>query len=185
MRDVSTLLKSARDGADGSANQVFEILYEELRTLAHRQLRGSGDSGPLNTTTLVHESYLRLLNAGALKAEDRRHFLAYACTVMRSVVVDFARRQLAEKRGGGRAAITLDTAIANSATASDEDVLRVHDALAQLASMDERLAKIVEMRYFAGMTEDETAETLDVSTRTIQREWEKARMYLAAELTHA
>lgn len=180
MTDVSTLLSSARAGNADAISQVFELLYGELRSVASGQLRGS--ARPIATTTLLHESYLRLLNAGSIKAEDRRHFLAYASAVMRSIVVDHAREQLAAKRGGGQRPVTLDTDLSNCLTASNEDVLRLHEALAQLASLDERLAKIVEMRYFAGMTEQETADTLEISTRTVQRDWEKARMYLAAEL---
>ena len=181
MGDVSTLLSSARDGKADAVNQVLELLYGELRSLARGQLRRSARK-PLDTTTLLHESYVRLLDAGRIKAEDRRHFLAYASHVMRSIVVDHARAQLAEKRGGGQPAITLDTELSNSLTAKDEDVLMLHEALNGLAALDERLAKVVEMRYFAGLTEQETADALQLSARTVQRDWEKARMYLATEL---
>jgi RNA polymerase sigma factor (TIGR02999 family) len=183
MSDVSMLLHSARSGGAEAANRVFELLYGDLRSLAHAQLRKGGERQLLDTTALVHESYLRFLNSGGLKAEDRKHFLGYASSVMRSIVIDFARGQRAEKRGGGAIAITLNTEIADSAVANSDDVLKVHDALSRLAQLDERLAKIVEMRYFAGLSEEETAEALDISLRTVQREWSKARLYLAADLS--
>src|SRR5215831_4602624 len=183
MSDVSMLLHSARAGGAEAANRVFELLYGDLRSLARAQLRKSGDRQLLDTTSLVHESYLRFLNSGGIKAEDRKHFLGYASSVMRSIVIDFVRGQLAEKRGGGAMAVTLNTDIANSVVASNEDVLKVHDALSRLSQLDERLSKIVEMRYFAGLTEEETADALDISLRTVQREWSKARLYLAAELS--
>jgi RNA polymerase sigma factor (TIGR02999 family) len=183
MSDVSLLLHSARAGGADAANRVFELLYGDLRSLAHAQLRRSGDPQLLDTTALVHESYLRFLNSGGIKAEDRKHFLGYASTVMRSIVIDFVRGQIAEKRGGGAVAVTLNTEVANSAVASNDDVIKVHDALSRLEQLDERLAKIVEMRYFAGLTEEETAEALDISLRTVQREWGKARLYLAADLS--
>jgi RNA polymerase sigma factor (TIGR02999 family) len=102
---------------------------------------------------------------------------------MRSIVIDFARSQRREKRGGGVMNVTLNTAVSNSVVANNDDVLKVHDALTRLTQLDQRLAKIVEMRYFAGLTEEETAEALDISLRTVQREWNKARLYLAAELS--
>jgi RNA polymerase sigma factor (TIGR02999 family) len=183
MSDVSMLLHSARSGAPDAANRIFELLYGDLRSLAHAQLRKSGQNEWLDTTALVHESYLRFLGAGGIKAEDRKHFLSYASSVMRSIVIDFARAQRAEKRGGGAIAITLNTEIAEAAKAECDDVLKVHDALARLTLLDERLGKIVEMRYFAGLSEEEVAEALEIGLRTVQREWRKARLYLAAELS--
>lgn len=183
MSDVSTLLVSAREGRSDAANRIFELLYGDLRSLAHAHLRRVGDRQLLDTTGLVHESYLRFLNSGGVKGEDRKHFLGYASTVMRSIVIDFARSQSREKRGGGAANVTLNTEVVASAVASNDDVLKVHEALSGLAQLDERLAKIVEMRYFAGLTEEETAEALDIGVRTVQREWNKARLLLAAELS--
>jgi RNA polymerase sigma factor (TIGR02999 family) len=183
MSDVSMLLNSARAGGAEAANRIFELLYGDLRSLAHAHLRRSGDQQLLNTTGLVHESYLRFLNSGGLKGEDRKHFLGYASTVMRSIVIDFVRSQHRDKRGGGAQDVTLDTAVINSAVATSDDVLKVHESLARLAELDERLAKIVEMRYFAGLTEEETAEALDIGLRTVQREWSKARLFLAADLS--
>jgi len=183
MSDVSTLLLSARAGGAEAANRIFELLYGDLRSLAHAHLRRMGDRQLLDTTGLVHESYLRFLNSGGVKGEDRKHFLGYASTVMRSIVIDFARSQSREKRGGGAMNVTLNTAVSDSLVANNEDVLKIHDALTRLAQLDERLAKIVEMRYFAGLTEEETAEALDIGLRTVQREWSKARLFLAADLS--
>jgi RNA polymerase sigma factor (TIGR02999 family) len=183
MADITTLLGSIRSGTS-DANALFEMLYRELRSLAHKQSsRQSAPAGPaIHTTTLVHEAYLRFQSVGDLRVEDRRHFLAYASHVMRSIVVDHARSQLALKRGAGSAPLTLNTDIASSVTASDAEVIRVHDALAELGALDERLGKVVEMKYFGGMTEEEIADVLEVSLRTVQRDWEKARLFLSATL---
>ncbi len=180
MPDITTLLNSVRGGAS-DADALFELLYQELRSLAHQQARRQPGPG-VHTTTLVHEAYLRFQSVGELRIEDRRHFLAYASHVMRSIVVDHARSQLALKRGAGSAPITLNTDIASSVTASDREVVRVHDALAELAALDERLGKVVEMKYFGGMTEEEIADVLEMSLRTVQRDWEKARLFLSARL---
>ena len=182
MQELSTLLTATLNDEQDHASQLFELLYDELRSMASAQLQRTHGKGLLNTTTLVHESYLRFLKNGALAPEDRAHFLAYASHVMRSIVVDAARRHLASKRGSGQANITLDTGIAASATASDEDVIRLHEALDELSALEPRLARVVEMRYFGGLQEDEVAEALNISIRTVQRDWEKARLLLAAAL---
>jgi RNA polymerase sigma factor (TIGR02999 family) len=182
MSDISMLLHSASAGGQDAANRIFELLYGDLRSLARAQLRQVGERQLLNTTGLVHESYLRFLKSGGVKGDDRKHFLSYASSVMRSIVVDHVRNQHCEKRGGDAVNVTLNTEVADSIAADGDDVLKVHDALTQLAQLDERLARIVEMRYFAGLTEDEIADALGLSLRTVQREWSKARMYLAAEL---
>jgi RNA polymerase sigma factor (TIGR02999 family) len=168
------------DGVD----TLFQSLYPELRRMAHARLRSQYRSGLLDTTALVHESYERLAqrpeHAGAFS--DRNHFLAYICRVMRSVVVDLAREQLADKRGGDTPHVTLNTAL--GAVLSDErpEVLRVHEALEELAQIDARLAQIVELRYFGGLEHAEIAAALGVSLRTVERGWEKARSFLFASL---
>lgn len=179
MPDVTTLLGAARDGEKRAANQLYALLYQDLRRVARQQLRKRIDH-QLDTTSLINECYLRLAGSGGMKPRDRQHFLAYAASVMRSVIVDLARGRLAEKRGGGQAMITLRTAIGESVSANgdDDDVIRIHDALEELAKIDVRLARIVEMRYFAGMSEVEVAEALGISRRTAQRDWEKARLFL-------
>jgi len=184
MADVTTLLGAVRSGTSAGANELFQLLYLELRSLAHEQSRRHAEPA-MHTTTLVHEAYLRFRSSGELQLEDRRHFLAYASHVMRSIVVDHARSQLADKRGAGIAPLTLNTGIANSVTASNDEVVKVHDALSELSALDERLGKIVEMKYFGGMTEVEIADVLNLSSRTVQRDWEKARMFLSASLQEA
>jgi RNA polymerase sigma factor (TIGR02999 family) len=136
----------------------------------------------LDTTSLVHESYMKLLGAGTLPVEDRRHFFAYAARVMRSVIVDFARARAAERRGGDADHLVLDTVLSDKLAAPETDVLRVHEALDVLAQADARLAQVVEMRFFGGLSEAEIAEALDVSERTVRRDWEKARLLLLAAL---
>ena len=182
MQDLTTTIISDLSAKSGAANQFFNLLYEELRSMAHAQLRRGSSQSLLNTTTLVHESYLRFLNNGEIKPEDRRHFLAYASHVMRSVVVDHSRHRMAARRGAGQAPITLDTDAIESVTATDSQIMKVHEALEELAALDSRLAQIVEMRYFGGLKEDEIAEALDISVRTVQRDWEKARMLLSVEI---
>ena len=183
MADITTLLETVRSGTSPGANELFQLLYVELRSLAHEQTQRHS-APPVHTTTLVHEAYLRFRSSGDLRVEDRRHFLAYASHVMRSIIVDHARGRLAVKRGAGIAALTLDTGIANSVVASDAEVIKVHEALAELTALDARLGQIVEMKYFGGMTDEEIADVLDLSSRTVQRDWEKARLILSASLRH-
>lgn len=182
MQDVTTLLKAAQGGEKDAANKLFSILYQDLRKLAREQLRRQTPNAQLDTTALVHESYLKLQSCGILEAQDRRHFLAYAAAAMRSAIVDLARSQLAKKRGGEHMLVTLSTFVQNSAIATDEDVLRIHEAIEELAVIDERLARVVELRYFGGLSEDEIAATLGVARRTAQRDWEKARLFLISAL---
>jgi len=146
-------------------------------------LRDGGRNAVLETTSLVHESFLRFANAGELRAEDRLGFFAYASSVMRSVIVDSARERLAQRRGGGLAPLTLSTELLNSLPAGEETILNVHEALEVLAQADTRLAQVVEMRYFGGYSELEVAQALGVNERTVRRDWEKARLILAAALT--
>jgi RNA polymerase sigma factor (TIGR02999 family) len=183
MPDVTTLLGAARDGEKRAADQLYALLYQDLRRLARIQLRKHARCH-LETTSLINECYLRLAGAGELRPTDRGHFLAYAASAMRSAIVDLARARLAEKRGGGHEMITLRTEIATALPGEqhDADVLRIHEALDELAQIDARLARLVEMRYFAGMSEVEAAEALGISRRTAQRDWEKARLFLREAL---
>ena len=182
MGDVTALLKRARANDRGAIDALFELLYDDLRRIAHSRLAASGHQTLLNTSALVHEAYLRFRQADRLALNDREHFLAYAATTLRSVVVDFMRKRNAERRGGNLVHVTLDTDVADQLVASDDEILEVHEALEQLALVDPRLVRVVEMRYFAGLTEDEIAAALDVTDRTVRRDWEKARVLLAAIL---
>jgi len=179
---LTDLIQRAQDGDSGALQAVFDRTYEELRRLARNRLRPVERNPMLDTTSLVHECFMRFAKAEQLRVEDRVHFFRYAGQVMRSVIVDLARESLAGRRGGGAPHVTLDTAIAESVAIGEEQILRVHEALAELAQLDERLVRVVEMRYFAGMTEAEVAEALGVTDRTVRRDWEKARLLLAKAL---
>jgi RNA polymerase sigma factor (TIGR02999 family) len=179
---ITLLIEAANSGDAGALNRIFAALYPELHSLARARLRRTQPFTLLDTTALLHESYLRLVKLGQLKVENRAHFLAYAARTMRSIVVDFARSRLAERRGGGAQEVSLDTEIASGVHAPEEEIVRVHDALIELAQVDERLVRVVEMRYFGGLTEEEIGAALGVTERTVRRDWEKARLLLAIAL---
>lgn len=180
---ITVLIGRANNGDEAALNQLFETLYTELHALARARLRPHASFTLLDTTALLHESYLRLLNTGRLDVQSRAHFLAYASKTMRSIIVDFARRKLAKSRGGGVADITLDTGIAQSTTSGGEaEIIRVHEALEELAKADARPARVVEMRYFGGLTDGDIAQALSVTERTVRRDWEKARLLLSLAL---
>ncbi|HEX7689600.1 MAG TPA: ECF-type sigma factor [Burkholderiaceae bacterium] len=179
MSEVTQLIARARAGDRASLDRLFELLYPELRRIAHRRLAHDGRNGPLQTTALVNECYLKFAQREGLSPSDRAHFLAYAATVMRSVIVDAARAARADHRGGGVRHVTLDTSIGDSVGAAADEVLDVHAALEELQGIDARLVRVVEMRYFVGMTDLEIADALGVTDRTVRRDWEKARLLLA------
>lgn len=180
MGEVTMLLEAARAGNPQAVSQLFELVYDDLRHIARAKLRHRPDGMILQTTGLVHEAYLRLVSLKRLELHDKLHFLTYAARVMRSVVVDLVRQQRAERHGGGITFVSLDTE-PGTPTGGDE-VLRVHEALLELAAVEERLVRVVEMRYFVGMGYAEIAEALDVGVRTVERDWEKARSFLFAAL---
>ena len=181
MATLTELLGSARLGDQKAAGEAFGLLYDELRRLAHARLRRHQTMTLLDTTSLVHESYLQ---AGRRAARCRSRTGTTSSptprAVMRSVIVDFARARQAERRGGEAEHVVLDTALSGQIAAPENDVLRVHEALDVLAQADPRLAQVVEMRYFGGLTEPEIAEALGLSERTVRRDWEKARLLLLA-----
>lgn len=165
-----------------SVQALFPSLYNELRRLARLRLAGGGRHTLLDTASLVHEAFLRMQRDGGVTVNDREHFLAYAATTMRSVVIDFVRRRNADRRGGGAEHITLDTRTAEEIGATDDEILAVHEALETLARVDARLVSVVEMRYFAGLSDAEIAAALGLSDRTVRRDWERARLLLAEML---
>jgi RNA polymerase sigma factor (TIGR02999 family) len=167
---------------DADPDALFAAAYRELRRLAHARLRGGGRNTVLDTTALVHESYLRLSEAGTLNFPDRPRFLAYAGRVMRSIIVDMARARQAERHGGDVQHVTLTGEVAESLGAGEDHIVRVHEALADMERVDERMARVVEMRYFGGLTELEIAEALGVTDRTVRRDWEQAKLFLADAL---
>lgn len=182
MAELALLLEGARQGDRQAIDRLFEALHAEFRQIAHARLRKSAPLTLVETTVLVNESYLRLLRTGKLAVNDRVHFLAYAARVMRSIIVDLVRERMAKRRGSGRAEITLDTEIAESVPAAEAEILGVSEALESLAKVEPQLAQVVELRYFAGLTETEIAAALGSSERTVRRQWEKARVLLSALL---
>ena len=180
--DITLWLDSARGGDRAALDRVLATLYQELHTMARRQL--SGQHGyTLDATALVHESYLKLLGStGTAKFEDRAHFFAYAASSMRSVVVDYARSRLARKRGGDLKRVAEIPEEAESSLRLDENLLALDAALERLLAVDPKLAKVVEMRYFAGLSEQEIADLMQRSERSVRRDWQKARMFLLASL---
>jgi RNA polymerase sigma factor (TIGR02999 family) len=179
---LTELIDRAERGDSEAAERLFAATYGDLRKLARARLRAGGRNTLLDTSSLVHESYLRFAGAGRLRLEDRVHFMRWAGRVMRSVIVDFARQRRADRRGGGAARLTLTTGISEREPAGAREILRVHDALDQIASLDRRMADVVQMRYFGGMTESEIGEALGVTARTVRRDWEKARLFLREAL---
>ncbi len=178
--DITLWLDSARSGDRQALDRVLGTLYQELHTMARRQLAGQ-QGRTLDATSLVHESYLKLLGArGGARFEDRAHFFAYAASAMRSVVVDYARSRLARKRGGDLKRVAEIPEDSASGVRLDEDLLALDVALRRLHDVDPHLAKVVELRYFAGLSELEIAQLCGRSERSIRRDWQKARMFLLA-----
>jgi len=183
MGQLTDLLGRMQGGDAAARDALFAAAYAELHRLAQGRLRHGGRNTLLDTTGLVHESYLRFAGAGKLRAEDRRAFFAYASRVMRSVILNSVRERIALKRGGGDAQpAAAPRAAPSDLRGAEQTVLDVHEALEDLEQADPRLARIAEMRYFGGYSEKEIAETLEVTERTVQRDWEKARLLLAAAL---
>ena len=182
MSQLTELLGRMQAGDGQARDALFDAAYADLHRLARARLRDGGRNTLLDTTALVHESYLRFVRAGALRAVDRRAFFAYAAQVMRTVIVNSARDRLAEKRGGVRTPPTLSSDVVAGIADGEQILLAVHEALQDLAQVDARLAQVVEMRYFGGYSENEIAEALSVTVRTVRRDWEKARLLLLASL---
>src|ERR1700730_13351856 len=178
---ANLLPPDAAPAAPANLAEYLSMFYSELRRLARARL-AAGRYTLLDTTALVHESFLRLQRANPGVANDSEHFLAYAASTMRSVVVDYVRQRKAERRGGGAAHEAMDSRHAEQFGASDDEILDVHDALEGLAAVDARLVRVVEMRYFGGLTDSEIGQALGVTDRTVRRDWERARLLLAGLL---
>jgi RNA polymerase sigma-70 factor, ECF subfamily len=168
------------DESPPPADALLSILYDELHRLAHHYMRGERAGHTLQTTALINEAYLRLVEIDRVQWRDRTHFVAMAATVMRRVLVDHARAQARDKRGGGVAITSLDADVA--APEPGVDVLALNEALDRLAALDPVQGRIVELRYFSGLTIDEVAAALDVSAGTVKREWSVAKAWLYREL---
>jgi RNA polymerase sigma factor (TIGR02999 family) len=171
---VTELLDDLRSGRREAFDRIVPLVYHELRRMARREL-SARPSDTLFTTALVHELYLKFSRSPRAGWRDRSHFLRAAAVAMRHILVDRARRRAAEKRGGAQRPVTLDDGLAAAVDEQAEVLLELHDALDRLAALDARLARVVECRFFGGMTEQETAEALNVTERTVRRDWVKAR----------
>ena len=181
--EITVLLDAAHGGDRGAMDRVLATLYQELHSMARRQLAGQ-HGHTLDATALVHEAYLKLIGrgTGAAQFDDRAHFFAYAASAMRSVIVDYARQRLAQKRGGDLHRVTELPENLEGGLSLDEDMLGLDTALTRLSSVDPRLTQVVELRYFAGLSELEIAALLQRSERSVRRDWQKARMFLLASL---
>ena len=180
MENLTAILDAARRGSREATEQLFQAVQAELRRIASAQMRGQPRNHTLQTSALVNEAYLRMAPDGESRWEDRAHFFGTAAKAMRSILVDMARQRAAQKRGGARARVSLQDGM--GAVEPNEEVIAVHDALNRLAKMDARGARIVELRFFAGLPIEETARVLDLSERTVRRGWDDARAWLYREL---
>ena len=181
---TARLVEELRDGDAAALDRLLPLVYDELRGIAHRELRRGRPASTLDTTALVHEAYLKLADRACVRPADRTHFLGIAARAMRQVLVDHARRHAAAKRGGGARSVTLDEG-AMAAPLADERadaLLALDEALTRLAALSERLGRVVECRFVGGLSEQETADALGVTTRTVRRDWVKARAWLHREL---
>ncbi len=182
MGQLTDLLGRIQGGDRDARDALFAAAYAELHGLAHARLRHGGRNTLLDTTGLVHESYLRFSRAGELRAENRRAFFAYASQVMRSVILNGVRERMALKRSPSAQDAGVVGAGAEALSGEEQTILEVHEALTKLEEADPRLAHVAEMRYFGGYSEQEIADALQITERTVQRDWEKARIILAAAL---
>ena len=179
--DVTGLLVAWSEGDRAALDRLIPFVYEELKRLAHRRMQGERPGHPLQTTALVNEAYLRLIDINRVRWQDRAHFFAVAAQAMRRVLVEAARTRDAQKRGGDVRFVTFDEDELQGVEPS-LDLLALHEALDALARMDERKARVVELRFFGGLSVDEAADALGVSSDTVVRDWKVARLWLMREL---
>lgn len=182
--DVTALLAQVQRGEDQAYEDLLSAVYDELRRIARGQLRGERTDHTLRTTELVHEAYMKLVDHDSVDWQNRRHFFAVAARAMRQVLVDYARQKTREKRGGDAPVVSLDAAPRSTIPAEGpEELLVVDDALDRLAEEDERMARVVECRFFGDFTLEETADILGVSRSTVVRDWRTARAWLNRALS--
>lgn len=172
--EVTQMLIASADGDSAAREQALNLIYGDLRRLAHKQLGARGHDQTLSATALVHEAYLKLMERTGAQWNDRTHFFRMIAQAMRRVAIDYARHKLADKRGGGQAAVDIDS---TELAATDRAglILELEEVMEKLGQVDSRLPDIVECRFFAGLSEQETAEALNTSRRTVQRDWVRAR----------
>ena len=181
--EITVLLQRLRRGEEGAADELLRVVYEELRRIARAYMGKEATGHTLQTTALIHEAWLRLADQTRVDWRDRTHFYGVAAQMMRRVLVDHARARLADKRGAGAAELSLDWVEIEATPQKLEEILAVDEVLSRLRGFDEQQARIVEMRYFAGMTVGETATALGLSSRTVDREWALASAWLRVELS--
>ena len=178
---VTRVLVSAASGDRSAADELWQLTYEELHRIAERHLMRERRDHTLSATALVHEAYVKLIDQSRVEWKDRGHFFAVASQACRRILVDYARKRHAQKRGGVAVRVTLEDGV-GSVEEQTEEILALHEALERLNAMSPRLAKLVELRYFGGLSEEETAEAMGVSDRTVRRDWKKAKAWLYGEL---
>lgn len=186
--DVTGLLGALRSGGRSALDRLFTVVYQELHALARHQLAGGTAGATLSPTVLVHETYLKLAAANRLDCLDRRHLFAVAARAMRQIIIDAARRARAQKRGGATVRVALESCAAGDGSTpvdATAELIALEQALDALERLDERLTRIVELRYFAGLSVEETGDVLGLSPRTVKREWRKARAFLFDALDEA
>jgi RNA polymerase sigma factor (TIGR02999 family) len=181
--EVTVLLRAWSEGDEKALDALMPLVHDELRRIARGCLQGERANRSVQATELVNEAFLRLVDVQQVSWQNRTHFLAMSARLMRRVLVDLARTRAADKRGGGAVAVTLDEA-AICGVARDADVARLDDALQALAALDGRKSRVVELKFFGGLTVDETAAVLKVSSKTVLRDWEFARAWLQRELSN-
>lgn len=179
--EITQMLAAVRQGEDGALDRLLPLVYRELHLLAHRQLNRVGPH-TLSTTALVHEAYLKLVDQNQAQWRDRTHFMAVSAVAMRHILVDYARRRSALKRGGDVQQVVLDELRVGVDTRAAE-ILALDQALDALSHLEPRLGRLVELRFFGGLTVEETAEVLEISERTVKRDWRKARAFLHRKLS--
>ena len=179
--DITAELVAWREGEPSAREKLFPLVYDELRRIAHRHLARERTDHTLDTTALVHEAYLKLVDQTRAEWTDRTHFFAVAATAMRRILVDYARRYHTDKRGGAPRRVSLTDSMLVADERADT-LLAVDEALTELARIDERLSRVVECRFFGGLTEEETAEVLGITARTVRRDWIKAKGWLLRTL---
>lgn len=176
---ITKIIEEWRDGDASAFDRLLPLIYEDLRRIARRHLRRQGMvGGTISTTALVHELYLKIADRDEAEWRDRAHFFAVASRAMRHILIDYVRHKGADKRGGDRVRVTMPQVRAEGPDADDMDLLALDRALSELSEHDERQSRIVECRFFGGMTVQETAEALGVGVRTVERDWTRARAYL-------
>ena len=180
-REVTQLLMAWNQGEQAALDRMLPIVHAELRRLARRYMRDERVGHTLQASALVNEAYMRLVDADGVEWQNRAHFFAVSARLMRQILVDYARKRGGQKRGGKAGAVSLDEAMA-ARIPLDEDLIAVHEALLRLSEIDARKGQIVELRFFSGLTEEETAEVLNISPETVRRDWRFAKAWLRNEL---